>query len=324
MVRQRSPDADPVRLVWDAAGPERRLAAAGQELRAGRVALAAEVLADRRAGQDVRCHRYLVLAQVAAGNGAAELWAGEQPGSLESALLLARASVIRALQAHREQHPKTAALVARAQADCWDAAQRFPEDPVPWVALLQLATVAPEHSPGPPALRVPGPWQLMEQLWQRDTWNREGHHRLLAAVGPRCGGSVAAMSSVARWITDQAPPHTALCLLQLSALVEGFREQIETTDISRILLTDRHWSTAYAQVAIERCYEHWFVGARSSETVLQDLHLMAHALWASAKRRWAADVFAAIGPFALTTPWSLHGDPAEVFSRARERCLSEP
>lgn len=315
---------EPVRLVWDPAGPDRRLAAAGQELQAGRVALAAEVLADRRDGEDVRSHRFLVLAQVAARIGAAEIWAAEQPGSLEASLLQARAAVIRALQAHRERHSKAAALVARAQADCWNAAQRFPEDPVPWVALLQLAAVAPDDVAGPPDLDVPGPWNLMEQLWHRDAWNREGHHRLLAAVGPRSGGSVAAMSSTARWITDQAPPESALCLLQLTALVEGFRQQTETTDISRILLTDRHWSTSYAQVAIERCHHQWFAAARPADVVLPDLHLMAHALWAATRRKLAAEVFAAIGPFALTTPWSLHGDPAEVFTRARERCLSEP
>ena len=118
MVRRRGPVVDPVRLVWDPAGPDRRLATASQELRAGRVSLAAELLADRRDGEDFRCHRFLILAQIAAGNGAAEVWAREQPGSPEAGLLQARASVIRALQAHREQHPKTGTLVARARAVC--------------------------------------------------------------------------------------------------------------------------------------------------------------------------------------------------------------
>jgi hypothetical protein len=323
VVRRSGPAAEPVRPVWDPAGPDRRLAAACEELRAGRTSLAAEVLADRRDGQDARSHRFLVLAQVAAGNGAAEIWAAEQPGSAEAALLLIRAAVIRALQADRERHPKAGAMIARARSECWDAARRMPADPLPWVALLQLAAIAPENVAGPAELGIPGPWGLMEQLWHRDMWNREAHHRLLAAVGPRAGGSVAAMSSVARWIADQAPPGSPLCLLQLSAFVEAFRQQAET-GVSLILLTDRHWSTAYAQVATERCYHGWFATTPPNGRLLSDLHLLAHALWAATRRKLAADVFTAIGPYALTTPWSLHGDPAEVFLRARERCLTEP
>ena len=324
--RGKGPEFEPVRLVWDPAGPDRRLAAAGQELKAGRVSLAAEVLADRRDGEDRRCQRFLILAQVAAGNGAADVWAQEQPGSPEAGLLQARAAVIRALQAHRERHPKTATLVAHARAVCLDTARRFADDPVPWVALLQLSAIAPENVFGPSELGVSGPWNLMDQLWHRDPWNREGHHRLLAAVGPRAtGGSIASVSSVARWIAEQAPAGSALCALQLVAFVEAFRQLADAGDISRVLLTDRHWSTSYAQVVIERCYTQWFaVSTDPSRIVSSDLHLLAHALWVGTRRKWAAEVFHTIGPYALTTPWSLHGDPAEVFTRARERCLTEP
>ena len=37
----------------------------------------------------------------------------------------------------------------------------------------------------------------------------------------------------------------------------------------------------------------------------------------------ATHVFDAIGPYALITPWSLHGHPERVLVTARERCMTE-
>ena len=49
------------------------------------------------------------------------------------------------------------------------------------------------------------------------------------------------------------------------------------------------------------------------------------ARWEGAGSQWrlAAEVFEAIGPYALTMPWSLHGNPELALVMARERCLSE-
>jgi hypothetical protein len=45
-------------------------------------------------------------------------------------------------------------------------------------------------------------------------------------------------------------------------------------------------------------------------------------LWAGSQWQPGARVFDAIGPYALTTPWSLHGNPEQVLTMARERCVS--
>jgi hypothetical protein len=323
VVKRKGTNEGHTKLVWDPSGRDRRLATTCQELRTGRFTLAEELLSDRRASEDTRDYRYLILAQIAASNGVDTAWLAEHPGSPEATLLRVRASVIRALQAHREQHPKTADLVELARAQCHEAAERFPEDPLPWVSLLHLAPASPENIPGPPELAIDGPWRLMGQLWRRDPWNREAHHRLLAAVGPKSGGSVAAVSGVAHWIVSQSPPGSALFVLQLVAFTEAFRQQTERSDLSKVLLSYRNWSTAYAEQEMERCYTQWFVPNNGSGALLPDLHYLAHALWAGSQWQPAGKVFEAIGPYALTTPWSLHGDAVHVLTGARDRCLAE-
>ncbi|NUR58181.1 MAG: hypothetical protein HOV87_05725 [Catenulispora sp.] len=323
MVKRKGGGLGRPKLVWDPAGGDRRLATTTEELRTGRYALAGELLADRDAGEDVRDYRYLILAQVAVTNGVDTAWLAEEPGSPEALLLRVRANVIRALQAHRARHPKAGDLVELATAQCLQAAERFPADPLPWVALLQLAPAAQDYEPGPRELPVAGPWRTMSQVWQRDPWNREAHHRLLAAVGPKGGGQASAVSAVALWITSRAPAESALSVLQLVAFVEVFRQQLEHKNPNRVLLAYRNWSTAYAEQETERCYTRWFAPAGGAGALLPDLHVLAHALWAGSQRQAASRVFEAIGPYALTTPWSLHGNPEQVLLAARESCMSE-
>lgn len=311
------------RLVWDPAGQDRKLASTTQELRVGRYTLAGELLADRQVPEDVRDYRYLVLAQIAASNGVDTAWLAEQPDSPEGALLRLRANVIRALKAHRANHPRTDELIGLAKTLCVQTAERFPQDPLPWIALLHLAPAAPDNVPGSPGLPIDGPWRTMNQLWRRDPWNREAHHRLLAAVGPKGGGSVASVSAVAHWIAGQAPAGSALLVLRLVAFIEAFRQQLERDSLNKILLKYRNWSTAYAEQEIERCYTQWFAPTGGNGALLPDLHYLAHALWAGLQWQPATHVFDAIGPYALTTPWSLHGNPEQALVMARQQCMSE-
>jgi hypothetical protein len=323
VVKRKGPNEGNLKLVWDPAGRDKRLASTTQDFRVGRYTMAGELLADRQVSEDVRDYRYLILAQIAASNGVDTAWLTEEPESPEAALLRLRANVIRALQAHRTQHPKAYGLVDLAKTQCLEAAERFPQDPLPWVAMLHLAPASPNNVPGPPELSIDGPWQIMGELWRRDPWNREAHHRLLAAVGPKSGGSVSAVSGIAHWIASQAPSGSALLGLQLVAFIEAFRQQLERNNLNKVLLTYRNWSTAYAEQETERCYTHWFLPNSGNSVLLPDLHHLAHALWAGSQWRPAARVFEAIGPYALTSPWSLHGNPEQVIVAARERCISE-
>jgi hypothetical protein len=310
------------RLVWDPAGPDRDLAVACEDLQTGRFAAARDLLAATGRNWDLRCHRMLILAQVASGSDVVDLWDIEEPDSLDALALGARVAVIRAVRAHRSGHPQAEELTAWARAACLAAAGRFPADPVPWVAMLQLAAVSPERMAAPAGLVADGPWHHVAQLWYCDRLNREGHHRLVAAVGPQAGGSIADMFEVARWVAAWAPEGSALHLLPLLGYIEGFREGAGDSTRQRIILADRQWASVQAHMEIDHVYDSWFASAqRRGPVLLPDLHCLAHALWAAEKFDRAAAVFDAIGPYASTLPWSLHdGDSERVFVRARARC----
>jgi hypothetical protein len=319
---ERAPGTD--RLVWDPAGPDRALAAACEDLRAGRFAGARDLLAATGRDWDLRCQRTLVLAEAASGGDAADRWVAAEPEGADGPALAARVAVLRAVRAHRAGNAQAARLATRARAATLAAAGRYPADPVPWVAMLHLNAAAPERMAAPAGLDADGPWHHVAQLWYCDRLSREGHLRLVTAVGPEAGGSVAAMAEVARWISAWAPEGSPLHLLPLLAYAEGFREGAGDSVRRRIVLADRQWAGVEAGLEIDRAYGSWFASAQRRDPVLPpDLHLLAHALWAAGKDERAAAVFDAIGPYARSWPWSLHDeDPERVFLRARARCAA--
>jgi len=69
VVKRKGPNEGNLKLVWDPAGRDKRLATTTQDLRVGRYTMAGELLADRQVPEDVRDYRYLILAQIAASNG---------------------------------------------------------------------------------------------------------------------------------------------------------------------------------------------------------------------------------------------------------------
>ena len=316
------------RLVWDPAGQDRQLASACQQVRAGQFAAARDLLADTGADWDRRCRRMLLLAQLAATSGAAHHWVTEEPKNPDAHVLLARTLVIQAAPAMAAQKAEVERLVERTREACREAAGRYPADPVPWVASLQLDTLSPLRQRsycGITSLEdVAGPWILMGQLSHRDRWNREGLHRLAAAVGPRGGGSVAAMFRTVRWIADTAPAGSSLHVVPLLAHLAAVKEKAGSHRWAARLAADRQLGSPLAQADAVRAYEGGFAHPRrTGEPELADLHLLAHALWASGipeLRVLAPTVFEAIGPYALTTPWSLHGPAEDVFTRARQVC----
>jgi hypothetical protein len=304
------------RLVWSPAGPDRDLATACQDLAAGRFQPAKDLLGATRRQWDLRCYRMLLLAQAAATSSAVERWRSEEPDSLDAAVLQARTAVIRAIRSQRTRHRSAPALVELAEQSCLAAAEYAPADPAPWVALLQLYADVPSQT---------APRRLLEEVRRRDPWNREGFHRMLAAMGPAVGGSMADVFDLARWVLSTAPAGSPLHVLPLVAYVEGFRHDSGDDPRARLINGDRQWATIHARLDIERAYSSWFASpARAGPTLLPDLHLMAHALWKAGHFAEAKLVFAEIGRYALTMPWSLHGQAAEVFSRARERCMQAP
>lgn len=323
MTRSHSTPLRAGALVWSVTGPDAALAAALQELAAGGYVAAADLLRGGGPASDLRCYRLLLMAQTAAASGAAERWAAEDPASRDAYALHARVAVIRALRANKEKHPRTAELEDLARRSCIAAAERSPWDPAPWVARLQLASITPPDRRNDPGAFVEDLYRLIGEIRHRHEASREGHHRLLAAVGPDAGGSVIAMFDHARSTARQAPSGSPLHLLPLLAYLKSFQRKAGSSYRDQVVFADQEWSSAQARGEIAAAYDNWFVhrGRGGEPPLLPDLHLLAHGLWKASMFAEATQVFAEIGTWALALPWSVHGDATQVFLRARNRCL---
>lgn len=309
-------------LIWSATGADSGLASALQELAAGGFIAASDLLAaGDQVASDLRCYRLMLMAPPAAASGAAERWLAERPGDRDARALHVRVAVHRAVRAHREKHPGARELAEVARRACIEAAERDWRDPAPWVARLQLACVPLLH--GRMGAVVDDPYWLIEQLSHRHRFNREGYHRLLAAVGPDAGGSMIAMIDAARVAVSQAPSGSPLHLLPLLAHLKSFQRAAGSSYHDQVVFADREWSTAQARHEIAGAYDNWFAlpQRKPNEVLLPDLHLLAHALWKASMFEQAGEVLTEIGPWAYPVPWSAHGDAAIFLQRARDRCL---
>jgi hypothetical protein len=162
-------------------------------------------------------------------------------------------------------------------------------------------------------LTAQGPWELMLEVWARDAQNREGHHRMLECLSPRCGGSVHAMMQFATFTALAAPDDHELQLLPLAARVEAHRAAQQDDQAAKMPWTDKR--------ACVNVYFDWFLPRRKSGVPLSatDCSLLAHALFMAGERTFAGAVIEAMRPYASPYPWSVtnaDGDGAVGFIEA--------
>ncbi|MFI6770816.1 hypothetical protein [Streptomyces sp. NPDC050355] len=300
--------------VWSPAADDRALARACMDVRAGRYLSAHDVLKEAREDFEVRAHRSLVLASVAADSDLAERWLAEEPGP-EAALLWARVAMLRALRMADAGDRRQGALARIAQTACERAAKELPEDPTPWVAQLALARLGRHQDPAPQGLLTAptGPWYLFAHILRLDPWHREAHHRFLSVFFTRHGGSSGASWDVAAFLSQRAPAHSPLRLLPLVALVEDYNPSA--------LLADRTWEQPQWISTAMGIYRNWLPRVADYRfTPVLDLAYLAHALFMAKREFEAREVFTAMGPYASRMPWSAFGDPAEQLTKARRSC----
>ncbi|KQX49871.1 MULTISPECIES: hypothetical protein [unclassified Streptomyces] len=316
------------RPVYHPAGHDHALRNAVQDLRTGRWVAMARLL-DETGDWDGWTRRTQVLAAVAAGTDVVHIWRAEQPDSRAAAVMHSRVTVERAVRAHRAGHPRTRELWQEAWTACRDAADRSPEDPVPWVGLIALAALdgrqrMAEHRLTPPApMLPPGPWGLLAEAEKRDPHNREAHHRMLQFVYARRPGPLSEAVNYSHWAASSAPVGSALHALPLYVRVERYRRE---RGQERAL--DLHWVGEDAVRDARRALDTWFLFCATDDASLLDLNHLAHALYGALRFADAARVFEALGPYYTTLPWAYRtpqpDDRAlaeEVFLRARARCL---
>ncbi len=293
--------------VWSPAADDRALARACMDVRTGRYLSAHEVLKEAREDFEVRAHRSLVLASVAADSDLAERWLAEEPGP-EAALLWARVAMLRALRMADAGDRRQGALARIAQSACERAAKLLPKDPTPWVAQLALTRLDRPQDPAPKGLLTApaGPWYLFAHILRLDPWHREAHHRFLSFFFTRYGGSPGASWDVAAFLSQRA-------LLPLVALVEDYNPSE--------LLADRTWEQPQWIATAMGIYRNWLPRVAGYRfTPVLDLAYLAHALFMAKREFEAREVFTAMGPYASRMPWSAFGDPEEQLTRARRSC----
>ncbi|MET9087192.1 hypothetical protein ABZX77_35870 [Streptomyces sp. NPDC004237] len=321
------------RPVYHPAGHDDALRLALEDLQTGRWMSMRRMLADTGTNWALRSSRTQVLAAAAAGSDVVRAWRAEDPANVDAMVMRARVAVERALQAGRRRHPGTEALAQQAREACGLAAHYAdPRDPVPWVCLLALAQLddqqlIADHQWSAPELTLPhGPWGLMQEVYQRDPYNREAHHRMLQFLQVRAGGSQQADAlNFAQWVMTYAPPGSALLVLPLHAYAGHYRFQREhpgTVDP----LARQQWMREHVVKDVDRALHSWFRHSASSPRALPDLSHLAHALWAAHRFTEAAPVFQAMGRYATRAPWAYVTDRPELatgeFVWARAQCLA--
>ncbi|GAA1978516.1 hypothetical protein [Catenulispora subtropica] len=308
--------------VMHPAGFDEALARILGEVRTGHYFSMAELLAAPGQDRQLRCSRTALLAQVAAGSNAVDQWAAERPRDPNAIIMAARVAVERACRAVANDAPQAQVLGRRAAELCAEAAASSPGDPVPYLGRLALAAGFDERIDGPASCPVPGPWHAFRDLWRVDPANREGCHRMLAAVGNGSGPSPADAQLFAASIVGSVglSSTSPLQLLPLYALVVAY----EYRKANRDNLAHLMWSTDAARAEMARGWN-WFTSTSKDDWLVVDLSHLAHALVAGGRSDLAHDVFQALGPYGATKPWasvSSTGDAVEEFTRARTTALS--
>ena len=310
------------RPVMHPAGYDEALARILGEVRTGHYFSMAELLAAPGQDKQLRCSRTALLAQVAAGSNAVDQWVAERPRDPNAIAMAARGAVERACRAVANNAPRAQSLGHRAAELCAEAAALTPGDPVPYIGRLALAAGFDERVDGPASCPVPGPWHAFRDLWRVDAANREGCHRMLAAVGNGAAPSPADAQLFAASIVGSVglSSLSPLQLLPLYALVVAY----EYRKAQRDALAHLMWSTDAARAEMVRGWN-WFANSSKDDWLVVDLSHLAHALVAGGRSDLAADVFHALGPYGATKPWALvssTSDAVEEFVRARSTALS--
>ena len=294
----------------------------------------AELLRDTGRDWDVRWHRMSVLAG-GLPPAVCERWIAERPGDGDALVLGACVQAVRGVRSGRGAggagwaagppaegwavgSPAEGwavgppvedwAAVRDAERACLRAAEACPEDPTPWLALLDLMySVAV-----PPRDAVP----VWTEAVTRAPWHRGAYHRLLSYLSPRGHGSVVDMMDFARRGAARAPHGSPLALLPLAARVELVAHRQRQMPFG----ADSHWNEPGAAAEIEAALTDWFhTAAVPHAEAVADLNLLAFALVRTHRPTDASPVFQRLGRHMTPYPWELLPEPERTFLYWRDR-----
>ncbi|MEV6837737.1 hypothetical protein AB0N17_25065 [Streptomyces sp. NPDC051133] len=269
------------------------------------VAQISRLLAQDPGDWDRRGHRMGVLAEYLAGSHLPRSWATREPHNASALLLHAWSQVA---QARTEGRLEDAAGAAQC---CLKAADIVPEDPTPWVALLEVARLERWEQP-----RVFGVWN---EVLARDRWNREAYLSMLSYLTPEEAGSRIQVLEFVDALCARMPANAPCAAVELTAQVFQYHTILGRGGFEA-LVARNHWTRPMAAQALDRVAHTWSQpGFLRHAKALADLNLLAYALTAADRRGEARPLFEALGGVATAWPWQAGGEPLSEFEQAQRR-----
>ncbi|MER7679157.1 hypothetical protein [Streptomyces sp. NPDC096934] len=296
--------------AFDAALDDAELVVARSALAQGRWTAVRSLLAVTGDEWDRRGHRVTVLAQEPSTLAWAREWQLAEPESADASVLLACATVQRALEGR--DRPE------RARETCHTAAALAPADPTPWLGLLTL-----ERTLGGEADVV----RLFDEVRHRHPEHHHAHHLMVARLAERRAEAgqdpLHEVYDFANWAAEQAPADSPLAILPVVAHAERYRVLAGTGSEPADPAASGHWVGRRARQVMKAAFDWWLEWEHDDHPRrLLDLNFLAHAKSCEGRGAEAAALFHRIGPHATPVPWSYPDrDPYKAFRAARDRAL---
>ncbi|ARP68933.1 hypothetical protein LK07_03135 [Streptomyces pluripotens] len=257
---------------------------------------------------DRRSHRICVLADYLSATSVTRSWATREPRNANALILHAWTQVERGRSGGGLEDPDATVET------CLRAAELVPEDPTPWVALLNVARL--ERWAQPQAFGV---WN---EVLARDRWNREAYLSMLGYLTPEEGGSRIQVMEFVDALSARMPANAPCAGTELTAQVLQYHALLDRGGFEA-LVARNHWSQAMAVKALDRAAGTWVQpGFLRHARALADLNILAYALMAADRRREAHPVFEALGGSVTPWPWHVVGDPVAEFDQAQRRAAA--
>ncbi|WAZ26748.1 hypothetical protein STRCI_008378 [Streptomyces cinnabarinus] len=257
---------------------------------------------------DRRSFRLAVLARFLSKSPVPSEWARTNPDNATALILHAWSTLCRARTTGNSEG------VSRARTDCLRAADLAPQDPTPWIVLLEMGRLE-RHAPA-------DVFQVWNEVVLRDRWNREAYLSMMRYLTPDEGGSRLQVLEFVDSLRARVPANAPCVATELTSQVLHY-QSIQARGGVEGLMARNFWTDRQVNDTLDRAAQHW---ARPSffnhAAALADLNTLAYALMATNRRRDAHPAFQAIGSAVTHWPWQFEGDPVTVFQRMQARAKS--
>ncbi|MFF5159613.1 hypothetical protein ACFY3N_25920 [Streptomyces sp. NPDC000348] len=269
--------------------------------RAADVTLVSSLLEETGDDWDRRGHRVSVLAEATADAGVAAAWLDREPQSADALLFHSWTELARGLRDGRLED--AGQLVSR----CHQAAERRPEDPLPWVVLLGVSRIERYGQNDVNAV-----WR---EATGRDRWHREAYLQMLAYLSPEEGGSSAAVLDFVDVVRTRIPANAPCAAVELTAAVRQYQGLLAQGGV-RAMTAGQLWEGGQIAAALEQAAALWAKPGFFQHAAAQaDLNVLAYALCAAGRAVDAHPVFQTLQGMVTPWPWNADGPAVQRFEQ---------